>query len=52
MPGRNEMYFWYMDGNNSDRLIWQTKNGGSSWTQINDDGITNCGDVLGGCGTE
>ncbi|MGA9815242.1 MAG: hypothetical protein WBQ64_20845, partial [Terriglobales bacterium] len=52
VPGRNEMYFWYVDGNNGDRLIWQTKNGGSSWTQINDDGITNCGDVLGGCGTE
>jgi large repetitive protein len=49
VPGRNEMYFWYVDGNNSDRLIWQTKNGGSSWTQINDDGITNCGDVLGAC---
>ena len=46
------MYFWYVDGNNSDRLIWQTKDGGTSWTQINDDGITNCGDVLGGCGTE
>ncbi len=46
------MYFWYVDGNNSDRLIWQTKNGGTSWTQINDDGITNCGDLLGGCGTE
>ena len=52
VPGRNEMYFWYVDGNNSDRLIWQTKDGGTSWTQINDDGITNCGDVLGGCGTE
>ncbi|MGH9503971.1 MAG: hypothetical protein ACRD20_14060 [Terriglobales bacterium] len=52
VPGRDEMYFWYVDSNNTDRLIWQTKNGGSSWTQINDDGIANCGDVLGGCGTE
>ena len=52
VPGRNEMYFWYVDGNNTDRLIWQTKNGGGTWTQLNDDGITNCGDVLGGCGTE
>ena len=25
MPGRNEMYFRYVDGNNSDRLIWQTR---------------------------
>jgi hypothetical protein len=52
VPGRNEMYFWYVDGNNLDRLIWQTKNGGGTWTQLDDDGITNCGDALGGCGTE
>ncbi len=52
LPGRNEMYFWYVDGNNIDRLIWQTKNGGDTWTQINDDGITHCGDAFGGCGTE
>jgi hypothetical protein len=52
VPGRNEMYFWYVDGNNTDRLIWQTKDGGGTWTQLNDDGITNCGDALGGCGTE
>jgi hypothetical protein len=52
VPGRNEMYFWYVDGNNTDRLIWQTKDAGDSWTQLNDDGITNCGDTLGGCGTE
>jgi hypothetical protein len=51
VPGRNEMYFWFVDGNNLDRKIWQTKNGGVSWTQLNDDNITNCGDTL-GCGTE
>jgi hypothetical protein len=52
VPGRNEMYFWYVDGTNLDRLIWQTKDGGGTWTQLDNDGITNCGDVLGGCGTE
>jgi hypothetical protein len=52
VPGRNEMYFWYVDGNNIDRLIWQTKDGGNTWTQLDDDGITNCGDLFGGCGTE
>ncbi len=52
VPGRNEMYFWFVDGNNFDRKIWQTKNGGGTWTQLDDDGITNCGDALGGCGTE
>ena len=46
VPGRNEMYFWYVDGNNIDRLIWQTKDGGGTWTQLDDDGITNCGDAL------
>ena len=51
VPGRNEMYFWYVDGNNVDQKIWQTKNGGGAWTQLNDDNITNCGDTL-GCGTE
>jgi hypothetical protein len=51
VPGRNEMYFWFVDGNSTDRGIWQSKNGGSSWTELNDDNITNCGDAL-GCGTE
>ncbi len=31
--------------------IWQSLDGGSTWTQINDSGITNCGDLFGGCGT-
>ena len=52
MPGRNEMYFWYVNSNNTDQFIWQTKNGGSTWTRLDDDGITNCGDAFGGCGTE
>ncbi len=51
VPGRNEMYFWYVDGNSVDQKIWQTKNAGGAWTQLNDDNITNCGDTL-GCGTE
>src|SRR3984957_2925879 len=51
VPGRNEMYFWYVDGNSADQLIWQTKDGGASWTELNDAGIANCGDSLGGCGT-
>lgn len=52
VPSRNEMYFWFVDSNNTDQSIWQTKNGGSTWTQLNDDGITNCGDAFGGCGTQ
>src|SRR5207248_8021841 len=34
-----------------DQGIWQSVNGGASWAQINDSGITNCGDFFGGCGT-
>lgn len=55
MPGRNEMYAWYISldsfGNAVDQFIWQSTDGGNSWTQINDNGITNCGDQL-GCGVE
>jgi large repetitive protein len=52
VPGRNEMYAWYVDANSADQGIWQSKDGGASWTPITDSGITNCGDVFGGCGTE
>ncbi len=51
VPGRNEMYVWYVDANDFDQGIWESTNGGGSWTQINDAGITDCGDEL-GCGTE
>jgi hypothetical protein len=51
VPGRNEMYVWYVDANDFDQGIWVTMNGGSTWTQINDAGIINCGDQS-GCGTE
>jgi hypothetical protein len=53
VPGRNEMYVWYVDVNENDQGIWQTTNGGASWTQINDSGITNCGDPgNAGCATQ
>jgi hypothetical protein len=68
VPGRNEMYVWVVDlqpdvqpGNNGDPApvdegIWQTTNGGTSWTQIPDNGITNCGDSAfgtnSGCGVD
>ena len=45
------MYVWYVDANDFDQGIWESTNGGSSWTQISDAGIINCGDQL-GCGTE
>jgi hypothetical protein len=51
VPGRDEMYVWYVDVNDNDQGIWQSTDGGTTWTQINDAGITNCGDVFGGCGT-
>ena len=55
VPGRNEMYAWYVYlspvGGPQDGGIWQSLNGGASWTPISDNGITNCGDIV-GCGVE
>ena len=68
VPGRNDMYVWVVDlqpdaqpdmsGNPApvDEGIWRTTNGGTSWTQIPDNGITHCGDGAfgsdSGCGVE
>jgi len=64
VAGRNEMYVWVVDvqpdenGNPvaADEGIWQSTTGGISWTQIPDNGITNCGDSAfgpnSGCGVE
>lgn len=49
--GMGEMYVWYVEANDNDGGIWTSANGGASWSQINDSGITNCGDLFGGCGT-
>jgi hypothetical protein len=51
VPGRNEMYVWYVDANDFDQGIYSTADGGLTWTEINDAGIINCGDQL-GCGTQ
>jgi hypothetical protein len=55
VAGRNEMYTWFVsldsNGNPVDQGIWLSTNGGVSWTNINDSGITNCGDSD-GCGVE
>jgi hypothetical protein len=51
VPGRSEMYVWYVDANDFDQGIWTSLDGGNTWTQINDSGIIDCLDQL-GCGTE
>jgi hypothetical protein len=55
VPGRNEMYAWYIflssTGTPTDGGIWQSLNGGASWSAISNYGITNCGDTM-GCGVE
>jgi hypothetical protein len=55
VPGRNEMYVWFVSlssaGDPVDQGIWQSTNGGASWTQMSDSGILNCGDSD-GCGVE
>jgi photosystem II stability/assembly factor-like uncharacterized protein len=50
VPGRNEMYVWYIDSNIADQGIWRTTNGGATWAAINETGLTNCGETH-GCGT-
>ena len=60
VPARNEMYVWFVSldsqNNPTDQGIWQSTNGGASWTEISDSGIINCGDsTLGnpnGCGVQ
>ena len=65
VPVRNEMYAWIVDlqpdingaQQPADKGIWRSLNGGASWTQIPDNGITNCGDSAfgpsdSGCGVE
>jgi hypothetical protein len=55
VPGRNEMYAWFISldssGNPEDQGIWQSTNAGASWTEISDAGITDCGDSN-GCGVD
>jgi hypothetical protein len=52
VPGRNEMYVWvfWFDQSNpavepieKDGGIWRSTDGGSTWTQIDETGITTCG---------
>src|SRR2546426_4116711 len=49
------MYAWFIQldsaGNSIDEAIWQSLNGGASWAQISDSGITNCGGST-GCGVQ
>lgn len=53
VPGRNEMYAWFMSldsaGDEVDEGIWETSDGGNDWTSLDTTGIANCGDQL-GCG--
>ncbi|HET7184250.1 MAG TPA: hypothetical protein VFI82_06165 [Terriglobales bacterium] len=49
VPGRDEMYVWFYSSTGSDQGIFQTQDGGQSWTQISTIGIDSCGDSA-GCG--
>ena len=54
VPGRDEVYFWFVSigssGSMIDQGIWRSINGGV-WTRIDETGITNCGDGD-GCGVQ
>ena len=60
VPGRNEMYFWFVsltagpDGTQVvDEGIWRSTEGGNSWAQMDETGIANCGDPgNNGCGVD
>jgi large repetitive protein len=52
VPGRNEMYAWYVDANDFDQRIWLSVDAGNSWQQVSTTSIDSCGDLLGGCGTQ
>ncbi len=53
VPGRNEMYAWFISldssGDEADEGIWETSDGGSHWISLDTTGIADCGDLL-GCG--
>lgn len=53
VPGRDEMYVWFVDGLDrpTDEGVYLTRDGGNSWITINTAGIANCGDPV-GCGTD
>ena len=55
VPGRNEMYAWFVSLSSTglpvDQGIWESTNGGTSWTQVSDSGISACGDSF-GCGVD
>ena len=64
VPGRNEMYAWFISFDANNNLVdqgiwlgvWQSQTGAVSWTQVDDSGIINCGDSIlnnpNGCGVE
>ncbi len=55
VPGRNEMYAWYIslaaNGSPVDDGIWQSLDGGASWISVPDTTIASCGDID-GCGVQ
>lgn len=45
VPGRNEMYAWIVDATDSDRGMFQSRDGGGTWSPVPNGGMTsNCGE--------
>lgn len=50
--GKGEMYVFIVDSSDADQGIYQSVDGGTTWTSLSTSGITNCGDGSNGaCGT-
>lgn len=47
-----EMYVWYVDAGNNDQGIWRSVDAGATWQPLDETGIRQCGDLVGGCGSE
>src|SRR5438132_11705676 len=45
------MYVWYVYDHEMDQRIWHATDGENTWKEVDDSGITNCGDFSGGCET-
>ncbi len=53
VPGRDEIYVWYVNSDDVNGGVYQSLDGGNTWTALSVTGMNSCGDgTNNGCGTE